>query len=300
MIEVNRKPNPFEISTDRVSERILHTIKTVKASSGTAISNEWLKLALLNSLALKSYNTPEYIIFKFIRYDLSSDRIAMTINKTPFSGSVVYKVETYDNVIAGVSKVTEYDLPILRTVVVNQRGIVYTDVNGEVFKGEIQLCRGAIENMTRTEYKTNYPLLESDETPSIIMMEDDIFLDKDNREKIIFTLQFDFKDIKFTDYGLSKSPFIIPREAGSKRIAFYSRELDIDDENIRMNDNDPFGTTTFTPTISTSSVILTLDSTILNNYDYKSFAVYDETSRMIYYKNEHGTIFNAITINVSQ
>jgi hypothetical protein len=300
MIEVNRKPNPFEISTDRVSERILHTIKTVKASSGTTISNEWLKLALLNTLALKSYNTPEYIIFKFIRYDLSSDRIAMTINKTPFSGSVVYKVETYDNVIAGVSKVTEYDLPILRTVVVNQRGIVYTDVNGEVFRGEIQLCRGAIENMTRTEYKTNYPLLESDETPSIIMMEDDIFLDKDNREKIIFTLQFDFKDIKFTDYGLSKSPFIIPREAGSKRIAFYSRELDIDDENIRMNDNDPFGTTTFTPTISTSSVILTLDSTILNNYDYKSFAVYDETSRMIYYKNEHGTIFNAITINVSQ
>jgi len=300
MIEVNRRPNPFEISTDRVSERILHTIKNARASSGIPIPNVWHRNALLNSLALTYYDTPEYIIFKFIRYDLSSDRIAMTINKTPFSGSVVYKVETYDNVIAGVSKVTEYDIPILRTVVVNQRGIVYTDANGEVFKGEIQLCRGPIENMTRTEYKTNYPLLESDETSSNVLMEDTIFIDKDNREKIIFTLQFDFKDIKFTDYGLSKSPFIIPREAGSKRIAFYSRQLDIDDENIRMSENDAFGTTTFTPTILTGSVILSLDSTILNYYEYKSFAVYDETSRMIYYKNEQGTILDAITIDVSR
>lgn len=300
MIEVNRKPNPYEISTDRVSERILQIRYQIKASdTGVPLPSVWLAQTFIRSLMLIPYTFPaQYIVFRFIKSDETFERIVMPIHKLAFAGSVVYKSETYDNIIAGVSKVTEYDIPILRTVVVNQRGIVYTDENGEVLKGRMIISSGEISNMDKTEYKKNYPLLEADQSPTYNLQTMDIYIDKDTREKIIINVQFDIEDIKFTDFGLLKSPFIENVESGSKRIAFYNRPLDIEDEFIKMNANDPFGVTTFTPSNVGNSAILTLDSTLLNGYYYTSYAVYNEDNNMMYYRNVSGVINNSITITI--
>lgn len=300
MIEVNRNPNPYEISTDRVSERILQVRYQIKAEdTGIPLASVWLAQTFIRSLMLVSYTLPaQYLTVRFNKSDSTYERIAMPIHKLAFAGSVVYKSETYDNVITGVSKVTEYDIPILRTVVVNQRGIIYTDENGEVLNSSVILSNGIINNMDKTEYKKNYPLLEADQFPTNNLQTMDIYIDKDTREKIIFNFQFDIDGVKFTDFGLLKSPFIENVESGSKRIAFYNRLLDVDDEFVKMNNNDPFATTTFTPYQVGNSAILTLDTSILNGYYYTAYAVYNEDNNMMYYRNVSGVINNSITITI--
>lgn len=298
MIEVNRKPNPYEISTDRVTERILNTLDTVKVSltdnvGASSYTSDILKNILSGVIVLDNV---EYAVIRFNHADNNYVRVILPVTKISFSGSIIYKAESYDNIIAGVVKSLKANILWLDDDVDSQRGIIYTDSNGEVKNMTVTFAYGNLLNTDRYDYQFNYPLLEDDQTPLDTLFTKNIYLDKDTAEKIIYNHQVDVDGMVFTDYAINGA--LNNRIKTPKKIATFNRTLDITDHNVDLYNNDTLAIGDVISVTPATNTVITHN--VGSSLPIRAWAVYDDLNKLLYYMNyeSNSIIGNTITLYI--
>lgn len=283
-IDVERKPNPFEISTDRVTERILILRDVIELSdvSGTLLPQKYLFILedfMNNDNSVRVH--PEYSIAEFTHNDNSKVYVNLPLNKLVLNESVLMKSDTYDNVIVGVNKSTIADL-FVGPKVRNQSGIIYTDSNGEVLTVKITIGSKNILNMDREDYQINFPLLTISQVSQLPIITKDFYVEKDTRERLTFGIQVDFSrknGFFVTDHMIQSTHFMKTNITNKPhRIRLFN--FDIDD-NMKLVKN-----TTGTIIQSTQGLINKVTINIPNvTFLSKSWAVYDENGFMLFGRN---------------
>lgn len=297
MIEVNRKPNPYEISTDRVTERILHTIQTEKVSLTNNVgSSTYFSDIIKNILSgVINLDNPEYAIVRF-NHTEGYARLILPVTKLSFSGSMIYKLETYDNVIAGVVKSLKVNVLWLDDDVDSQRGIIYTDSNGEALNMQITYAHGQLLNMDRSDYQFDYPLLEDNQIPLDTLFTKNIYLDKDTGEKVIYNHQVDIIGLVLTDYAINNSLNNVRKTP--VKIATFNRVLDMTDHNILLTDANTLEVGNISSVMPAANT--TINHNIGGSLPIMAWGVYDTVGKLLYYMNYDtpSIIGNTITLYI--
>ena len=283
-IDVERKPNPFEISTDRVTERILILRDVIELSdvSGSIVPQNYLFILgdfINNDNSVRIH--PEYCIAEFTHSDNAKVYVNLPLNKLVLNESVLMKADTYDNIIVGVNKSTIADV-IVGPKVRNQSGIIYTDSNGELVTAKITIGNKNILNMSRQDYQINFPLLTSNQVSQLPIITKNFYVEKDTRERLTFGVQVDFSrknGFFVTDHMLQSTHFMKTNVTNKPtRIRLFN--FDIDD-NMKLVKN-----TTGTIIQSTIALINQVTINIPNtSFLSKSWAVYDENGFMLFGRN---------------